>query len=107
MYQDQDYKHDFYLGKLLLSRGSLTSECNSPLLLEKYRCTDCKHSAAVCTHFFFLLLFLGEKDTAHCIDVVHRHAPMPTSPNDMESINGMVSDYWNIYCEVEIIYRSY
>ena len=30
--------------------------------------------------------------------------PMPTSPNDTESINGMVSDYWNIYCEVEIIY---
>ena len=54
--------------------GSLTSECNSPLLLKEYRCTDCKHSA--CTRFFFLLLFLGEKDTAHCINVVHRCQPV-------------------------------
>ena len=51
------------------ARGSLTSECNSPLLLKEYRCTDCKHS--VCTRLFFLLLFLGEKDTAHYIDLVH------------------------------------
>ena len=54
--------------------GSLTSECNTPLLLKEYRCTDCKHS--VCTRFFFLLLFLGEKDTAHCIDVVHHCQPV-------------------------------
>ena len=43
-------------------------------LLKEYRCTDCKHS--VCTRFFFLLLFLSNKDTTHCIDVVHQCQPV-------------------------------
>ena len=60
-------------------------------LLKEYRCTDCKHS--VCTHFFFLLFFSGQK-RHHTL--YQCSTPMPTSMNDMESTNGMVSDYWNI-----------
>ena len=46
--------------------------------------------------------FFWAKKTPHVCST-----PMSTSPNDTESINGMVSDYWNIYCEVEIIYIWY
>ena len=98
MYEDQDYKHDFNLGKLLLSRGSLAFECNSPLLLKEFKYTDCKHS--VCTRFF-PVSFSGQKRHR---TLYQCSTPMPTSPNDTESINGMVSNYWNIYCELEIIY---
>ena len=93
-------KHNFTLENSVLqllsprlsnSLGSLTSECNSPLLYSRnYTQTVNIQFALVSFPAFF---FLGEKVTTHCIDVVR--TPMPTSPNDTESINGMVSSITN------------
>ena len=105
MYEGQGYKHDFYLGKLLLSRGSLRLphvwvQYTTPtqgILVHRLQ-TFSLHS------FLFPASLSGRKRHR---TLYRCSTPLPTSPNDTEGINGMVSDYWNIYCEVEIIYSWY
>ena len=74
------------------ARGSLTSECNSPLLL-----------GAQTANIQFALVSFSWQKRHHTL--YRCNTPMPTSPNDTESIYGMVSDYWNINFIAKIIYR--
>ena len=106
IYERQDYKHDFTL-ETAVSWGSPKAASRLSAILNHLFLYLSNIDAQTVNIQFALVSFSGFFFWAKRHHTLYRcSTPMPTSLNDMESINGMVSDYWNIYCEVKIIYRQ-